>query len=313
MEFGVDLHSEIIVRPAGQMVQSRVFDNQDGMKWQVKYAYFGLSALGLDWLVDGQNEAGLSIGGLWFPGADYPKVDQSHLSNVIPLEDLGDYLLATCATTADVKKALDGVQVWAHEIEALGQVPPLHLSVHDRLGKSVAIEFLDGKAEVISNPVGVLTNAPKLTWHLTNLNNYINLSAVQKGSVRFDGMVLTSMGEGFGMLGLPGDWTPPSRFVRIANFKDFAEEAQDAKQNVNLAFHLLNTVDIPYGVIRSKEQEHFDYTQWVVVKDLVNNVLYVRTYDNLNILSYNLKDLLADKKLKLPLVGTQGYVHHGSP
>ena len=306
MEFGMDLDSEVIIQPAGGSMQSTVFNGKMGYKWQVQYAYIGLNAFGLDWVVDGMNEAGLSIGALWFPGAVYPSVNQSNVANVIALEDVGDWLLSTCATIEEVKAAISKVQIWAHELPAIHQTPPLHLSLHDRQGKSLAIEFLDGKPSLIDNPVGVLTNAPKLEWHLTNLNNYINLSALQKGSVSFDGMVLTSQGQGFGMLGLPGDWTPPSRFVRIANFKNFAYPVRTSEQNVNLAFHLLNTVDIPYGLVRSDQKEHFDYTQWVVVKDLVNQMLYIRTYGVMDIRTLDFKKELQKSRApcRLPIKGT---------
>ncbi|MCP5469174.1 MAG: choloylglycine hydrolase family protein [Chlamydiales bacterium] len=306
MEFGLNLESQVLIQPKNTLMQSRVFNGLAGMKWRVQYAYIGMTALGQDWLVDGMNEAGLSIGALWFPGSDYPKVDESIPQKTIALEDLGDWILSSFETIDEVKKAIHDVQVWPHDLPKLNSIPPLHLSLHDAQGNSAAIEFLDGKLMFFDNPVGVLTNAPKLEWHLTNLPNYINLSAMQKEKASFDGLVLHPPGQGFGMLGVPGDWTPPSRFVRIATFKNFANTPKNAQENVTLALHLLNTVDIPYGAVRNVDKEHYDYTQWIVVKDLSNGDLYYRTYRDLDVYRINLQEELRkgrNTQRKLPVYG----------
>jgi len=159
----------------------------------------------------------------------------------------------------------------------------------------------------MQNTVGVLTNTPKFEWQVTNLSNYINLTAVNKDPLSFDGSVLHPTGQGSGMLGIPGDWTPPSRFVRISLFKNFVTKTLTAEQNQNLAFHLLNTVDIPYGGVRSVSGKNFDFTQWAVVKDLSNNIFSYRTYLDLNIKTIKLdneKDMLKGKIKKIAMPGT---------
>jgi choloylglycine hydrolase len=98
-----------------------------------------------------------------------------------------------------------------------------------------------------------------------------------------NGVKLEPTGVGSGLLGLPGDWTPPSRFVRVAYSLDAALPVKDVSGAINLAEHLLNIVDIPKGVIKENPAPlvHMQgYAQWVVIKDLTNLVLYYKTYEN---------------------------------
>lgn len=290
LEFGVNLKSRLILAPRGGRQESDIHGSV-GMKWMRHYGYIGLDSFDdSGWIVDGVNEQGLSFGALWFPGSIYPEVPAGELSYTIGLSDVGRWILGSFANVKEVKEGLESVHIYPQKIEAIGAVPPVHLSIHDREGKSLVIEFIDGKMEICNNDVGVLTNAPKFSWHRTNLENYLNLSAVNVKPVNLDGTVLSPTGQGSGLLGLPGDWTPPSRFVRMALFKQFVKKPYLAKENSNLAFHLLNTVDIPYGTVRSDTGKNFEYTQWIVVKDLSNGVVYYRTYGDLNIRSVSFEN-----------------------
>ncbi|MDN3505618.1 MAG: choloylglycine hydrolase family protein [Simkaniaceae bacterium] len=292
MEFGTDLQSELIIFPRGLKQQSRLEGSKPGMSWTTKYAAIGMNVFGLDVLIDGMNEKGLSIGGLWLPGTIYPQEKGGDQKQMVSLMDLGNWILGSFASIEEVKKALKTVEVVPEKIAKLGEVPPLHFSLHDAQGSSLVIEFSSGEMKLYENKVGVLTNAPEFPWHETNLRNYLNLSAVNAAPINVDGSVLSPTGQGSGLLGIPGDWTPPSRFVRIAIFKNLVAVAKNAKQNSNLAFHLLNTVDIPYGAIRDRKDQEFDYTQWVVVKDLANRKMYWRTYGNLNIREMDFSEAL---------------------
>ncbi|NGX63668.1 MAG: Choloylglycine hydrolase [Candidatus Anoxychlamydiales bacterium] len=306
MEFATNLKSEIVLFPRKEKRVSILDNKQKGLSWISKYAYLAVTSFGLDLVADGMNEKGLSLGTLWFPGAKYPSVKAADLPNTIALEEIGNWILGNFATLDDLKQGLKKIHIYAKSLSQLKEVPPIHLSLHDRSGKSMVIEFIDGKMQVIDNVVGVLTNTPKFEWHVTNLENYINLSAIDKGRVVFDGTIINPTGQGSGLLGLPGDWTPPSRFVRIAIIKNFVKKTKTSDDNKNLAFHLLNTVDIPTGVVRSQNGKNFDYTQWVVVKDLSNKIFYYRTYKDLNIHMIDFAKeakRLGAKKKKIPMIG----------
>ncbi len=305
MEFGIFLDSEIIFYPRGLKTTSLLKGSVKGLSWVNKYSYLAVNAFKTDMVVDGMNEGGLSFGVLWFPGAKYPSNESSGSNQTIALEDLGSWILGNFSSVEEVKHRITEIRIQAKTMPELNKVPPIHLSIHDKNGNSIAIEFLDGKMKVLDNPVGVLTNVPKLDWHLTNLRNYINLSAFNKNAVTFDGSVFDPTGQGTGLLGIPGDWTPPSRFVKIAILKNFAERAKTVSENINLAFHLLNTVDIPYGVVRGADKSEYDYTQWVVVKDLDHQKLYYRTYQDLNIYSVDLRNLKGSNKKKFSMQGAK--------
>lgn len=150
------------------------------------------------------------------------------------------------------------------------------------------IEFIEQKLSIFDNPVGVVTNAPLFPWHLINLRNYINLSPVSPGPKVIGSLRLLQTGDGTGWRGIPGDSTPPSRFVRIALFKQFLDQPATFTQGVVAAFHLLNTVDIPYGVVRQIEDNRAEWTQWVTVNDITHQKIYLRGYGDLAVRSYDL-------------------------
>ena len=101
---------------------------------------------------------------------------------------------------------------------------------------------------------------------------------------------MEASGSGNGWLGLPGDWMPPSRFVRAVKLLHAAQPAKNSAEAVNLAEHILNAVDIPYGVIKAQPTGH-DFTQWCVIKDLTNQVFYYRSYRDLVLKRIDMKQL----------------------
>lgn len=294
MEFGVDLDSKLLVRAPGEKFISPSPKGLNGLSWTSTYGYVGLTAKGsLPIMVDGLNTSGLSTGSLWLPDSRYPKVTDN--SKAVSLALFPGWVLGNFATVREVKTALQegAAQVW--ESDWLAQYLPLHFPIHDAQGNSLVVEFIDGEMRLHDNPVAVLTNAPPFPVQLQNLRDYVGLSPWDAKAVDLGSQTFTQPGHGSGLRGLPGDPMPPSRFVRAAYLKQFARPVANATEATTLAFHLLNTVDIPRGTVRSLDEkslkEEDDYTQWTVVKDLTHTVLNVRFYDDLLIYSVNLKTL----------------------
>ncbi|RKH61343.1 linear amide C-N hydrolase [Corallococcus llansteffanensis] len=292
MEFGRDLNSQLMVHAAGEGFKSKAPDNQPGLAWKSTYGFIGLTALSDAVLVDGMNTQGLSVGALWLPGATYPKVSQP--SQALALVDFVTWALGTCGSVADVKTALTNgsVQVW--EGDLLAKLLPLHFPVHDAAGNSIVVEFTDGKLNIYENPVGVCTNNPPFPQQLENLGNYANLSPWDAKPTELGTQKFSPSGHGSGMRGLPGDSTPPARFVRAAYLKQYAQPVSNSTDATTLAFHLLNTVDIPLGTSRGTDKlgkDTVDYTQWAVVKDLTTLTLSVRFYGNPLVYSVSLNTL----------------------
>lgn len=287
MEFAQPLGTQVVIQPRGDSIQTEAPGNKNGMKWTSKYGYVTMIGLGLNRAVDGLNEKGLSFGALWQPDSVFPKIDENQPQNVVPLDFMGNYILGNFATVEEVKQGLEKIQVWGRTIPELGMVPPLHFTVHDSSGKSIVIEFLNGKTEIFDNPIGVLTNAPEFPWHLANLRNYTRLTNQQASAVNVNGFSVGPVGQGAGFMGMPGDWTPPSRFIRAAFLVNFAAKGKTAESGVNIAAHILNTFDIPLGIVAS--DGIYEFTQWIVIKDLKNLVFYYRAYENLILKKIDLK------------------------
>lgn len=291
MEFGHVFQTSIVVHPRAERVTSQAPLNKYGLTWTSLYGYVGLFDEGNQYL-DGFNEKGLSVGALWFPDGKYPDPESLPEKRILSYMDLPLWILGNFATIEELKPALETVHVYAYKVPVFNAIPPIHYAIHDATGASLVVEFINGKMCVYDNRVGVLTNSPEFPWQVTNLRNFISLKAINAQTVTLDGTVLTTTGQGSGLQGIPGDWTPPSRFVRIALFKDFLEAPPTSKAGVLAAIHLLNTVDIPYGGIRSAGGEASDFTQWIVIKDLTHQMLYYRTYSNQNIYSFELTEKL---------------------
>lgn len=291
MEFGVPTDSTVIASARNTKFQSETPDGSKGLKWSSKYGYVGIAGLGVDVPLDGLNEKGLSFGALWLPTTIYQDVPTEKNDRALSVDLFGAWILGNFTTVDEVKAALPKVLVWGKMIDEIEMIPPLHFAVHDATGKSLVIEFIQGKPKVYDNPVGVLTNFPTFDWHINNLRNYLQVTAINAPPVDVDGKSFQFFGQGSGMLGIPGDWMPSARFVRLAVFKEFAKPAENASEAVILAQHLFNTVDIPFGTIRERGKDISDYTQWVVIKDLTNKVVYYRTYGNMTLRMVDLKRL----------------------
>lgn len=294
MEYPVDTASEIVVHPKGIKLSSKAPNGKAGLSWQSKYGYIATSAFERDIVADGMNEEGLSVGFLLLPETQYQVISEKDAKKAIRISDLGDWLLGNFATVKEVKNALKTVKVWGDIIQKIQMVAPVHIAVHDKEGHNLVVEYIKGEPVFYDNPMGVLTNGPTFDWHLQNIRNYVNLTPVNVQEVELAGVKVMGTGHGSGMVGLPGDLTPPGRFIRTLALVQTAQAPKNKDEAVNLANHVLNTVDIPYGVIKEKMQNSYkptDYTQWVVIKDLQNQVLYYRSYEDVALKAVHLKSL----------------------
>lgn len=293
MEFAQELPWKIMVQGAGETVQSIAPGKLPGLKWTSKYSYLGMTCVHPDYVIDGLNEKGLSFGALLFPSTQYQSVPVQKNSLSLAAELLGKWVLGNFSTVAEVKEAVQKIYVWKGNLPQELANSPLHFSIHDASGNSLVIEYTQGKLNLYDNPVHVLTNYPAFDWQMTNLENYTSLRSINAPPLVFQGKKISLKGQGSGLTGMPGDYTPPSRFVRIFYNKYFATTPVGVNQSIALSFHLLNTVDIPYGVVKEKAvgNQTVDFTRWSVVKDLSNATLYLRTYQNANVYRLSLNEI----------------------
>ena len=283
------MNTMYVVVPRNEMLQSLTPTGMDGVKFKTRHGFVGLAVEQKEFMVEGINEKGLSAGLFYFPNfGKYQPYDAAVKDECLADFQVVSYVLASCSTTDEVKEALSKVRII--------NIDPRSSTVHWRFtepsGKQIVLEIVNEVMHFYDNPLGVFTNSPGIEWHWTNLNNYINLQPGNAPEHNFGPLEAKSLGHGSGMLGLPGDFTPPSRFVRATFFQLTAPQQPDARESVFQAFHLLNNFDIPAGTELPWGKAPADMpsaTQFTAASDTQNRMIYYRTMYNSNIRCIDLK------------------------
>lgn len=261
LEFAMDLQSDIIIVPRGKESVGTAPGDRPGLRWRTKYGAVGANAFGMPVTIDGLNDKGLSVGLFYFPGfAKYQEVKAEDFGKALAPWELGAFLLGTCADVKEAVAAAKTVRVGEVVQKDMGIVPPAHYIVNDANGGSVVLEYVGGELQVHANPLGVMSNSPTFDWHMTNLSNYVTMSAANVEKIDLAGKEIKGLGQGSGMLGLPGDFTPPSRFVRAVAFTKSAVPVDNAREGVLQAFHLLNQFDIGRVYLPGEDCRRFGYS-----------------------------------------------------
>ncbi len=300
LEFAQEINSEIIFIPRNyEFVGTDQSGKSNGLRWKTKYAVVGTNAEKQIGAIDGVNEKGLAGGLFYFSGyAQYQEVPADQNNNSIAPWELMTFILSTCDSVAQVKKILPTIYVNGASFAQWGITPPVHAVVHDEAGNSVVIEYVNGILHLYDNPLGVMTNAPTFDWHITHLSTYINLGVFNDSSKELNGLTLKPLGQGSGMLGLPGDFTSPSRFVRAVVYSQSVIDIKDCQTTKKTAFHILNLFDIPRGFIRQREKDGvlYERTQWTSACDLKNRRYYYKTYETQIVQEVDLLTMDMDSK-----------------
>lgn len=275
------LPSEYVVVPRGKTFTSYTPRGRNGLVYTAKYGSIGLSIVEEEFVAEGLNEAGLSAGLFYFPRyGSYLPYDSTQNSRTLADLQVVSWMLARCATVEDVKQAIGDVRIVS--VDAPGATSTVHWRIADAGGHQAVLEIVDGVIHFYDNKVGVLTNSPEFPWHVKNLNNYVNLYPGAAEAHPFSGITLRPFGAGSGFLGLPGDVTPPSRFVRAAFYKATAPQLATGYETILQCFHILNNFDIPIGIEHpaGKVPDIPSATQWTTATDLTSRRIYYRTAYN---------------------------------
>ena len=273
------LKSEYVIIPRGERLQSYTPSGLNGVTWQAKYGAVGLAVVEREFIAEGVNEKGLSAGLFFFPSyGSYVRYDSAYNSYTLADLQVVQWLLTQCATIADVKEAVEGVTIVGLERSAV-----VHWRIGEPSGKQVVMEIVNGAIHFYDNHVGVLTNAPGFEWHMANLNNYVNLYPGDAPAQTLGEVRLTPLGGSSAMLGLPGDFTPPSRFVRAAFMRNTAPQRATALDTVLESFHLLNNFDVPIALENPANKSLPSATQWTSSIDLTHRKVYYKTAYNSSI------------------------------
>jgi len=306
MEWGnFNFNSEIRVVPKNYEFIGSTPDNKPGLKWTAKYGFAGISVFNQNAFTSGLNEKGLVVALLYHPNfAKYAKYDPNQADKTIGPLDVTTFLLTTCENIKDVREAMKKIKVTA-VIEPIIKIPPpVHFIVSDQKGNQIVIEFRNGEVIIYDAPLGILTNDPFYDWHITNLRNYLFLKPEAVSDKKIKGLNFAPLGVGSGMLGMPGDFTPPSRFVRATYLSSTARKTSNGPETLYEMFQILDNFNVPLSPEEAKKNPKMrSDTQWTVVYDTKNLVIYYHTQNNRRIREVNLNriNFTASSIIKQPL------------
>ncbi len=288
---GSFLNSSYVVVPRGYTQQSFTPQGVDGMTYTARYGYVGMAVEREEFVAEGLNEAGLAAGLFYFPNyGQYETFDVAQKKNSIADLQLVAWILGSCRTVDDVIEAVKSV----HVISIDPRASTVHWRFSDPSGRQIVLEIIDQKPIFYEDKLGVLTNSPSFDWQITNLNNYVNLFPGSAPAQQLEAVTLSAFGAGSGFLGIPGDVTPPSRFVRAAFYQATAPQKKNAQETILQCFQILNNFDIPIGIEMSRGQTPVDIpsaTQWTSAIDMTNLTVYYRTMYNSTIRKIDLRSI----------------------
>jgi choloylglycine hydrolase len=294
-------HDSLVLFPRNHDFIAQTPEGYNGLSWKGRYGFVSLRAYDQDYGPDGLNEAGLYVGMYYFPGfADFAPYDKAQAKRTVSVGDLMRWMLSSFKTVAEVRGALSSVKVVNVEDPRFGGAAlPFHWKIADPTGASIVIEIQDGgQVKIHDTVLGVITNSPAYDWHVTNLRNYLGLQQGPKAAVALDRVSLSPLGAGSGLLGLPGDFTPPSRFVRAAAFVASVRPLATAEDAVGESFRILDSFNIPLGSLAPTKDQAKDIpgaTQITTAADLKNRVLYFHTMANRQVQRLDLKAIDFEK------------------
>lgn len=307
MESALDFQSNMIIVPRGKEYVGTLMEKTPGLRWATKHAFVGPNVFGMPYIADGMNEKGLAVGHFVFTHfAKYQKADARDASRSIDSCEVGTFLLGTCGNVPEAVAALRAIRVIpAGTTPQERELNCFHYFLHDAAGRCAVLEYVDGHLNVHENSPGVITNSPTFDWHLTNLRNYIRLTPEDAAPPSVANTTWSAVGHGTGLVGLPGDFTPPSRFIRAVAFTRAAFPSATAEECVQKAFHLLNQFDIPAGAVRSHENGKlsYEFTNWTTAADMKHLRYYFHTFQSrrIKVVDFGKIDLDAKDVKTIPM------------
>ena len=261
-------------------------------------------AAGYPLYYDAVNEKGLGMAGLNFVGNAHYSEAVSGRRNVAQFEFI-PWVLSQCADLAQARSLLAQMNLVGTPFS--GQLPAaqLHWIIADRTG-AITVESVADGLKIYDNPVGVLTNNPPFDTQMFQLNNYMHLSPRQPQNLFSDELELQAYSRGMGALGLPGDLSSASRFVRVAFTKLHAVSAEDEESSVGQFFHILGSVEQPRGCCEVSEGA-YEITIYTSCWNADQGIYYYTTYTNHQITAVDMhREELDDKDIICyPMLGKE--------
>lgn len=263
------------------------------------YAMIGMAAVHEDYplYAEAVNEKGLGIAGLNFPGNAVYKDRMEEKKNVAPYE-LFPWILGQCSTVDEARELLEDVNLLNVPFVETLPLAPLHWMIADEKS-CIVLEAVEDGVHIYENKYGVLTNNPPFPYYQMHLSNYRNLTAKVPNNQFAEELELPIYGQGMGGIGLPGDFSPVSRFIKAAFLKWNSYANTDELSNVTQFFHILDGVAMVRGAVLT-EEEKCDMTTYSCCVNVKKGIYYYKTYENNQIQQIELgKEDLENSNLKI--------------
>ena len=284
MEWGAfRMPCQLLVVPRGYTRRALTPEGMNGMELKARYGYAGIAMVEGNFFTEAMNEKGVVIELFYFPGyGEHMKYQPERRERTVSNAQFADWVLGNFATVSEMEKHLDEIDY----ITLSTGNEAAHFRITDASGRDVVVEYYQNHWHVWENTVGVITNSPSFDWHVTNLNNYMNVApgGIEPRKLNEE-VTLRAFGVGSAAHGLPGDLTPPSRFVRAAFYVNTAKKLEDGWSTVKQVFQILNNFDIPIGMEFGQDEmpDLMSATQWTSAIDISARKLYYKTEWNSSI------------------------------
>ncbi|MDE7224898.1 MAG: choloylglycine hydrolase [Acetatifactor sp.] len=298
LDYDFSYGEEVVITPRKFPL---VFRYQDTM--ESHYAMIGIAhvAEGYPLYYEAVNEKGLGMAGLNFVGNAVYREEQPGRDNVATFEFI-PWILGQCPTVKEARVLLEKINLTGVNFKETLPAAQLHWLIADRSG-AVTVEFVEEGIRVYDNPVGVLSNNPTFDRQMFMLNNYMHLSPKTPQNHFSDKLELRSYSRGMGGLGLPGDLSSQSRFVRAAFVKMNSISGDGEAESVSQFFHILNSVDQQRGCCEVEEGK-YEVTIYTCCCNADKGIFYYTTYDNHQITAVDmrLENLDTAELIRYPLI-----------
>lgn len=305
LDYDMDFGEEVVITPRNFPLPLR---HRKGL--QNHYAIIGMAKVAENFPLyfDAANEKGLAMAGLNFPGnAHYFPATKD--GNDVTSFELIPYILGSCASVDAARQTLADIRIADTAFHPQLPPSPLHWLIADRFGSITVESTIDG-LHIYENPVGVLTNNPPFPQQLQRLSDYLHISPYEPENLFCPSLSLSPYSRGMGAMGLPGDLSSPSRFIRAAFTKlnSLSDDTEDAC--VSQFYHILDAVSQTRGCCRLGDDRQ-EITLYSSCCSCDHGIYYYSTYENRGITAVSLFDAdLEDSELvRYPLIKELSIYH----
>ena len=298
LDYEYSYNEEVTITPRNYEFKFRRVKNLNS-----HYAIIGMAYIMNDYPLyyDAVNERGLAIAGLNFVGNAHYNEEEKEKENVAQFE-LIPYLLSQCSSVKEARMLLQKINITNDKFNSDLPLAQLHWIISDKEESITLVSEKEG-IKIYDNPVGVLTNNPTFDKQLFNLNNYSQLSTENKENTFNSKLTFDTYSRGMGGLGLPGDLSSMSRFVRVAFVKMNSLSKEDECESVSQFFHILNSVDQQRGCCNLGENK-FEITIYTSCCNTSKGIYYYTTYNNHQISAVDMhkEELNSNLLIHYPLI-----------